>query len=187
MEGTDPVSRPAKLSHLDTILYEIDMLEYCYGRLRISAFTEQMEYFLPVEGFLLHYRNLIQFFGNDHDLKAGTPEVWSPRALTDHEVRSIQDRKPFKRHNGQISQYLSHCTQSRSDRDRSWEHVAMYKEIEELLKRFRELFPASKNTTRVSAVLEIEGMSTTTTSHYQIFDPEVFGPRIEDPKPKKED
>jgi hypothetical protein len=169
MARTEPVSRRKKLSHLDTILYEIDMLEYCYSRLLDSSFADERDYFLFIEGFLLHYRNLIQFFGNHHDLKADEPNIWSPKRLTDAELASIQDGGPFKRHNGQISQYLSHCTKSRAIADRDWSHVAMYQEIEKILRRFRELFPSQQRQTGKVSTLGADSMSTATISHHQFF------------------
>src|SRR2546426_2773016 len=40
---------------------------------------------------LLHYRNLIQFFGNHSGLRAGRPGDWSPtKTLSEAEVASIQ-------------------------------------------------------------------------------------------------
>lgn len=173
MTRTEPVSRRKKLSHLDTILYEIDMLEYCYGRLLNGRFSDEPEYFLCIEGFLLHYRNLIQFFGNRHDLKAGEPDVWSPKKLSETELSSIQDPKPFERHNGQISQYLSHCTKSRADRDREWNHVAMYKEIGPLLRKFNEIFPSEKEPTRGVLTRGAESASTISISDYRSFPPDL--------------
>lgn len=167
MAGVEPVSRPRKLGHLDTILYEVDMLNYCYGRLRGGKFADQRDYYLCIEGFLLHYRNLIQFFGNHHDLKAGEPHEWSPRELTDAELASIQDAGPFNRHSGQISQYLSHCTKSRAERDRDWKHVAMYEELKPMLENFDRLFPRQKEPPRELTTLGRESVSTATISYYQ--------------------
>jgi hypothetical protein len=49
-----------KGSHLDTIHYEIDMLEYAFAKSK-SALTPP-ELNMTIESFLLHYRNLIEFF-----------------------------------------------------------------------------------------------------------------------------
>ena len=165
MSNGETVSRLPKLSHLDTILYEVDMLDFCYNRLLRGDWVVRKDYYLCIEGFLLHYRNLIQFFGNRHDLRAGKPREWSPRALSAAELASIQDGGPFDRYNGQISQYLSHCTKSRADRDRDWKHVRMYAEIRPLLENFRRLFPAQQIPSGVVA-LGAESVSTATTSRY---------------------
>ena len=160
------VSRPRKLTHLVTILYEIDMLNFCYRKLREDKWKDRRDYYLCIEGFLLHYRNLIQFFGNDHDLKAGEPDVWSPKKLTEEELSSIQDRGPFKRHNGRISQYLSHCTKRRADRDVEWEDAAMYEEIRPLLENFGRLFPSRPRDKTWIAVGPGETVSTASISEY---------------------
>ena len=157
------VSRPRKLSHLDTIFYEMDMLDYCLLRLRGGKWSDERDYYLCIEGFLLHFRNLIQFFGNEHDLKAGKPAVWSPRKLTEAEVTSIQDDRPYQRHNGQISQYLSHCTKSRV-RGRDWPYLKMHDEIQPLLKSMRRLFPSTQRSQGETAWLSSESASTATVS-----------------------
>ena len=159
------VSRPTKLGHLNTVVYEIDMLNFCYGRLRRAKWEDAQDYYVCIEGFLLHYRNLIQFFGNWHDLKAGIPEVWSPRSLTKTELSSIQDSKPFKQYNGPISQYLSHCTKRRAERDRCWKYIEMYKEIESLLEAFTRLFPSKRRHSN-EALRSTDAASTATVSYY---------------------
>ena len=185
MATSEPVSRPKKLSHLDTILYEIDMLEYCYSRLLDSSFADKRDYFLFIEGFLLHYRNLIQFFGNHHDLKAGEPNIWSPKKLTADEIASIQADGPFKQHNGQISQFLSHCTKSRAFADRDWNHVAMYQEIEVIIRRFRELFPSQKKPAMKVSMLGADTVSTATISHHRFFADDPSDPPRTRPKGKE--
>lgn len=163
------VSRPVKLSHLKTIFYEMDMLDYCFQRLLNGKWGDERDYFLCIEGFLLHFRNLIEFFGNDHDLKAGEPEVWSPKELSEAELASIQDGRLNKRYNGQISQYLSHCTKSRAERDRDWDHIAMYKEIEPLLQNMRRLFQAQRRPNREVSLLRGDSASTATVSNFSIL------------------
>ena len=57
-------SRPEKLNDAQTVLYEIDMLRYAYDRLASPQPTwTQADEWVYLEDFLLHYRNLIQFFG----------------------------------------------------------------------------------------------------------------------------
>lgn len=163
------VSRRRKLDHLETIFYESDMLDYCFQQLLKGKFVDERDYFLCIEGFLLHFRNLIEFFGNDHDLKAGEPEVWSPKELTDAELASIQDAKLNKRYNGQISQYLSHCTKSRADRDRDWDHIGMYEEIKPLLQNMRKLFQAKQRPMREVNLLGGSSASTSTVSTFDSF------------------
>ena len=59
------VSRPKKFNHLDTIQYEIDMLLYCYKELEKGKFESPSSYHLHIKGFLVHYRNLCEFFGSE--------------------------------------------------------------------------------------------------------------------------
>jgi hypothetical protein len=181
------VSRRLKLSHLDTIFYEMDMLDYCFQQLLKGKWSDERDYFLCIEGFLLHYRNLIEFFGNDHDLKAGEPHDWSPRKLSPDDLASIQDVTLNKRHNGQISQYLSHCTKSRADRDRDWDHVAMYKEIEPLLQNMRKLFEAKQREIHQVNLLGGTSASTATMSVFDSMNDPDFSFRKKPSRPKKPD
>jgi len=104
----ETVSRPLKLNHVETILYEMDMLDFCFRRLRERK-RAGADYNLCIEGFLLHYRNLIQFFGNHMGLKAGKPAEWSlQRRLSDAEIAAIQDASLLKQYDGPISIYLCH-------------------------------------------------------------------------------
>lgn len=59
-------SRRLKESHRDTVSYEIDMLRFCAERLEaLRATGNDRESYLALEGFLLHYRNLLHFFSGE--------------------------------------------------------------------------------------------------------------------------
>jgi hypothetical protein len=76
--------RSAKNSHLDTIRYEIGMLGYCYREFAGAKHTEPLRNLL-IEGFLLHFRNLVEFFsGARHRPGAATANlpILVPHALT---------------------------------------------------------------------------------------------------------
>lgn len=166
----EAVSRPAKLSHANTILYEIDMLEFCFKKLCDGKFEGEKEYFVYIEGFLLHYRNLIQFFGNKHDLKAGEPEIWSPRPLSQEETAAIQEEGPCRRYDGLISQYLSHCTKSRANRDVVWKHKEMFAMVAPLIESFKKLFTIVEAPPRL-VVMPTDSVSTATiTRHESLFE-----------------
>jgi hypothetical protein len=138
--NAERVSRPPKLEHSETILYEMNMLDYCYSRLRERKYADANDYYLCIEGFLLHYRNLIQFFGNHTGLRAGRPEDWSPaKTLSESELASIQNANLLNDYDWPISQYLCHCTPIRAERDREWKHIEMYERIAPLLANFRKL------------------------------------------------
>jgi hypothetical protein len=164
MEGNaETVSRLLKLNHVETILYEMNMLDYCYSRLRERKWANANDYYLCIEGFLLHYRNLIEFFGNHHGLRAGRPEVWSPgRTLSGAEVASIQDGSLLEEYHGPISRYLGHCDEIRAEKDRDWKHIEMYAKIEPLLTNFRKLFPPQQRTPRNVPGLDAASVSTAT-------------------------
>jgi hypothetical protein len=141
---TRNVTRPKKPNHLATIQYEIDMLNYCYERLLKAEWPDQSSLNLCIEGFLLHYRNLGEFFGNAKELKASEPEVWCPvHKLTAEERASIQDAN-MNRHNSQISRYLSHCTEIRADTDTTWNHRLMFDEMKPYIDAFRKIFRVEK-------------------------------------------
>jgi len=58
---TDVYQRSEKKSHLDTIWYEIAMLEFCHSELGKRTGMSEPACNLFIEGFLLHYRNIIEF------------------------------------------------------------------------------------------------------------------------------
>lgn len=72
------MNRPEKLSNRDTIIYEIDMLHHCHQKL-VRERPPNIEGYLLLECFLLHYRNLLDFFGKEpreggDDLSIGRTE-----------------------------------------------------------------------------------------------------------------
>ena len=138
-------SRPEKGNHLSTILYEMEMLEFCYESLvnGVGKSGDMRRTFICLEAFLLHYRNLVEFFGGEAGLKSSEPSVWSPRVLNAEEVASISDRQLCEKYRGPISAYLQHCTPLRANLDRSWNVYEMYKEIRPLIDRFQRCFPES--------------------------------------------
>jgi len=177
------VSRPSKANHVETILYEIDMLNYCFDRLCERWQAKGKDYYLWAEGFLLHYRNLIEFFANHgRGLKAGKTEDWSPRKLSRDELASMQHIRPFKDHHQAISRYLTHCDKIRAEEDRGWQHIEMYEKIKPLLASFRTLFPSSPGAVRTEEMLSGAHMSTATTS---ILSPSIWEPGLIAPAPRK--
>jgi hypothetical protein len=88
------------------------MLEFCYESLisNLGKWGDYRNVWAFLESFLLHYRNLVEFFGNDGDLKSSEPKVWAPRKLTEAEVASISSPRIRKQYRGWISSYLQHCT-----------------------------------------------------------------------------
>src|SRR5260370_20057757 len=170
------VSRPRKLEHVETILYEMDMLDYCYGRLRERKWADANDCYLCIDGFLLHYRNLIQFFGNHTGLRAEKPEDWSlNRKLSAPELASIQNSNLLGEYDGLISQYLCHCTPIRAERDIEWKHIDMYDKMAPLLTNFRNLFPSQPRTPKEILMLGAASVSTATLSSYASYSEDYSG------------
>ncbi len=78
------------------------MLDFCYQNLilNLGKWRNIRMAWVCLEAFLLHYRNLIEFFGDEGDLKASKPEVWASRKLTSEETACISDRKLCKKYRG---------------------------------------------------------------------------------------
>lgn len=141
--------RSAKNSHLDTIRYEIGMLSYCYREFTRTKHPQPLQNLL-IEGFLLHFRNVVEFFsGKRHRLSSSgaplstaRPEVWARRQLTGSEVEAIQ--KPSQNLEDQyfrdISQYLQHWTERRFDEFKGWDITKMKDAIAPIVRAFLESF-----------------------------------------------
>ena len=142
-------SRRPKESHLDTIDYEIEMLGFCAQAVTHRQHSAPKDRYVYLEGFLLHYRNLIRFFSGEHhradDLSTSNSAAWAARNLTPDELTAI--RVPAKildtKYFGEISKYLHHCTLLRHDVDRGWDIEIMVREIEPILIAFQNARKAS--------------------------------------------
>jgi hypothetical protein len=173
-------SRPQKYSHLDTIHYEIDMLHYCYEQLRRDSWPDQSSFNLCLEGFLLHYRNLCEFFASAKALKANQPEVWCPnRNLSPEEGASVQNTELDEVHNSPISRYLSHCSEIRAERDRTWTYGEMFDAMKPCMDSFRNLFPVKKIPNKEILIMGAVNLTTSNLS-YPVFLTEWLSP-----EPKK--
>ncbi len=140
-------ARPDKESHLDTVWYEIEMLDYC--RQRIVQYWEkwkQPHRNVYLEDFLLHYRSLLEVFGCNHyrqgDLIISNARDWTGRDLEASELASMRD--PAYALDGkyydEISKYLQHCTERRVEK-KDWKAEEMYHELGNVLSKFKQLFP----------------------------------------------
>ena len=144
-------------------------LDYCLDRLRGPWREKGKEYNLCLEGFLLHYRNLIEFFASHGaNLRADNPEEWSPRSLSWAELDSIQNVDLYH-YDRDISQYLSHSDKNRAEGAIHWKPVEMYKEIEPLLENFRTLFPSVPR-----LAVPMLGSTDTSTTSVSILSPAIF-------------
>src|SRR5579864_198659 len=91
--GDWSIQRIDKADHYQTVLYEIDMLRFCCGRIvKPPGEASEADVWVYLESFLVHYRNLLDFFGKEKqwkkDLTMCRPEaVWSAEA-------GVADRMP---------------------------------------------------------------------------------------------
>jgi len=156
--------RTRKESHLDTIWYEIDMLDYCFARLTHEPPASDAPFLnLLIEGYLLHYRNLIQFFaGNENrhqrhgnDLSTCAPSEWANRTVEKSEIGCL--RIPGKElddeFSDRISVCLQHCTKERAETLVDWDIRDMHARISPAIDAFRKAFPKQPGFMKVGSVM----------------------------------
>jgi len=131
---------------------------------------------LLIEGFLLHYRNLIQFFsGNEdrhkrykgNDLSTFDPTPWRNRPLTKEETDAIKTpgEKLDQTYSNKISTLLQHCTVRRIEPLQGWEMEQMYSELLPIASTFAKSFPRGSD--RVEARTDSTANSTATVIVYK--------------------
>jgi hypothetical protein len=153
-------SRPDKLEDAQTILYEIDMLRFSKNRLDEGKFQSDADEWIYLEAFLLHFRNLIEFFRgkiSGDTLTILQPwDFWSkeipdvtelvrPDIWTKYEERDKDDE------NDKISRYLQHCTKQRVIK-KKWNVEEMYSDLKQLIEKFESLLPEYKPATKPMAL-----------------------------------
>jgi len=144
------IARPSKFTHAQTVLYEIDMFRFAAGKL---AEQNDPSSWLTLECFLLHFRNLIEFFGKEprgDDLSIRRPEtIWGLDATTRPtaeilarlrredlwEKYEVRDTTEF---NDKVSRYLQHCTEQRVE-NKKWRVREMFEELQPTLAEFENL------------------------------------------------
>ena len=143
------MNRPEKLSDRDTIIYEVDMLNYCYKKL-VQERAPNLQSYLLLECFLLHYRNLLDFFGKEphrDDLSVRRTEDWVPDPGPDKgRVQSLeangrmlwQEYEDRNQRSDTISRYLHHCTKQRTEA-KDWPVGEMYLKIRPLIQEFLQI------------------------------------------------
>lgn len=145
-------SRPGKLSHAQTMLYEIDMLRETAHQLEADKWQGDYHKWVVLEAFLLHFRNLIEFFGKPTQTHTTDLCIEKPESFWTAANRPANDvlarlRKPdlwtkYERINNRnsISKYLQHCTEHRIDA-KDWPVSAMYNELSGTVDEFERLLP----------------------------------------------
>ena len=150
--GNWSVSRIDKAAHYETVLYEIDMLRYSYSKiLKPPDAARDADVWAYLESFLVHYRNLLDFFGKSRasntDLTLGHPQmIWSPEAGVQNRQPTAETLKKMRtdgrklweeyedkrKRPDTISRYLQHCTTFRVS-PKPWFPIEMMAEIGDLL------------------------------------------------------
>jgi len=151
--------RSPKETAIDVILYERDLLRHCAKtvdakkeRAQQSPSSEnQAEYYLAIEGFLLHFRNLLGFFINrghqETDLTLNRSEKWAGgRSVDESFCRKLTERaEEVNVEHGisakvdcykKISWFLQHCTDYRYQLKRSWDIAKMFADLSPILDEF---------------------------------------------------
>jgi hypothetical protein len=142
------IARPSKFTNAQTILYEIDMLKFAAGKL---SERDDLSSWLTLECFLLHFRNLIEFFGKPQprpdDLNIRRPDTIWPDAATRpsaEALRPLQREDLWEKYEGhvddRISRYLQHCTEQRVE-GKNWRVREMFEELDTLMSDFENLLP----------------------------------------------
>jgi hypothetical protein len=154
--------RSPKNGPIDTVLYEIDMLRHCAAILpcrheaRNNSEQAMKDYYVYIETFLLHLRNILAFLTNQNsepaDLRISQVGAWLDRAIDPREYSDlIAKAKDVNRRFGtdkstcydQISKFLQHCTTHRHERGRSWEIEKIFSEVNPILCDFEKRFTPS--------------------------------------------
>jgi hypothetical protein len=187
-------TRPDKLDHADTVLYEIYMLRFATQRLVESNWKDPKDAWVYLEAFLVHYRNLIEFLGNQNprptDLHVTT--IWAlakldpPARLKEIHAKGTQLLDEYEpkdaQGGGRISQYLQHCTTKRIE-CKDWRIDTMSNAIEPLLEEVEHRLRPSSWVAPVPAV-PIQGYfaassTTATITSAAAFNPERFSDDVE--------
>ena len=149
-----------KVLHYQTIVYEIDMLRFAYGRiLKPPDGATYGDLWAYLESFLVHYRNLVHFFSKDNDgdgtdLTLAQPKVIWPKELGLDQRRPAQEdidkmRKIGKelyrqyedrKRDDTISKYLHHCTTYRIAA-KEWFPIEMMSKIKGIVEKLESTLP----------------------------------------------
>ena len=169
--GNWSVYRIDKAEHYQTVLYEIDMLRFSYSRIiEPPDGAKDADVWAYLESFLVHYRNLLDFFGKptpyNTDLTIERPErIWSQesgvadRTPSDETLQEIKTLGKalwgkYEDHDERedtISRYLQHCTTYRITA-KAWFPVQMMDEIKKVLALFEPRLPEFRPATESGPV-----------------------------------
>jgi hypothetical protein len=170
-------SRPLKLTHGQTILYEIDMLRLAKNRLHspASKFPSYQDKWIYLEAFLLHYRNLLEFFsgraGRNTDLSIARPaQIWGGQIPDNNAIAQLRKPELYQKYDSpqndvSISKYLHHCTSYRIIA-KDWNVAEMFEELRPVLEKFESLLPHNELNTPWRAPLHSQAGGTIASSTF---------------------
>ena len=144
-DGSVELERDVKRTPLDVVAYEVDMLRYCFDRLFPFQPSDRHEKNLLLEGYLLHYRALLEFFAHPKpratDLSIRRPQDWASRTLSASEIKAITDlaEPVHDKWFDMIGKQLAHCTQPRYVDKQTWPITEMNHALENVIKAFVQL------------------------------------------------
>jgi hypothetical protein len=148
------------------MLYEMDLFRHAAHRLVEDKWQNEMDKWVCLEGFLLHFRNLIEFFGRTKprpdDLSILKPErFWrdpvnrpAEEVLQQMHRPDLWEKYEDRDNPEKISRYLQHCTEQRVE-PKNWEIGEMFNELYGLLDGFERLLP-DKTRTWVMPALQVK-------------------------------
>jgi hypothetical protein len=134
------------------MLYEIDMFRETARQLEKNKWQGDFHKWFVLEAFLLHFRNLIEFFGRADpratDLSIHRPESFWPDAANrpaDAALGGLCKPDLWAKYEGtanaySISKYLQHCTEHRIEA-KDWAVSDMYNELSGTVDEFERLLP----------------------------------------------
>jgi len=169
--GNWSICRIDKAEHYQTVLYEIDMLRFSYSQIvHPPDRARDADVWAYLESFLVHYRNLLHFFGkpdaSDTDLILKHPQmIWSAEAGLENRMPTQENLEKMhtvgrgllekyddpKQTDETISRYLQHCTTYRTS-DKEWFPIEMMYAISEVLALFEQHFPKFRPATESDPV-----------------------------------
>lgn len=150
-----------------TLSYEIEMWRRSYNAIKptkealikTKSDSDLYEHNLRIEGFLLHTRNLLAFFTDQHnrdtDLTISRPNTnlgdWADENVDPQILRAFIDRARAVdvAHHGpaeadtcynEISRYLSHCTNLRHRMFKDWDADAIFSDLDKIVSDFEGKF-----------------------------------------------
>lgn len=153
--------RSLKETGIDVLLYERDLLQHCAKTVEAKrtrakespSLENKAEYYLAIEGFLLHFRNLLGFFINKRmaptDLTINRPKNWANGRKIDQTLCTKLTSKAasVNRKHGlsqavdcykKISWFLQHCTEHRYQIRRAWDLAGMFTDFHSIVNEFIE-------------------------------------------------